>query len=1009
MFSFNLHEDIEIVSKNRKKDHSYFIPSKAGESGSVEQKKTLDGIWSFKFYENLDQMTQYGTQDFLQITEEDMDQIPVPACWQNHGYSTHMYTNFNYPFPFDPPFIPKEENCCGHYRRTFTYQKEEGARTMIHFDGVDACIYVFLNGVFVGYDEVSHNTTEFELSSYLEEGENTLDCVVFRFCTGSYLEDQDKLRMSGIFREVYLVFHPQVYVEDFFVEMKFDSLLTQCNLAVAVDVGDPVQVSIYSPQGMALGQVGGVEEKKQRENFTHTKMARFVIDNPLLWNAEEPVQYKLVIETATEKIEYFIGLRQIEVRDKVLYVNNKNIKLFGVNRHDIDPVTGFTITKEQALEDLKLMKQHNINGIRTSHYPNSPWFVQLCSQLGFYLIDEADVEAHGSATQMGYYGGASLYNSLAQSGMFDAMILDRVKRCVQRDKNQPSVLFWSLGNEAGYGDGFAKSAKWISEFDGSRLIHYDPIYHSEEETQPNDDLFAIVSCMYESHKWVDDYFAEEKHTKPLVQSEYSHAMGNSSGDIGTYVEQMLKYDGFCGGFIWEWCDQGVYMGPSDSGVEKFYYGGDFGEFPHSTNFCMDGLVYPNRVPHTGLLEVKNAYRPIRATLLSEQKVRFDNILRFQKLDRLSGIYEIRVDGVEVQTGEIEDFIIAPGESILRELPKVDSKGRITCVITYYEKEDTWYSKKGDVVGFDELWLQEVCEEESLENTLVKGTVSIEENTRYIEISNSDSGFLHVYDKYQGHFSSMKVQGKVVAEDGRFHVWRAPIDNDNYVKESWYHHGYDRMTTQAYETEVTQGEDGICIIKTRFSLGAIWVRPYMRGTVCWKVDCQGTVQMDIAVKRDLAFAELPRFGIRFSLPKEMDTCTYVGYGPYESYGDKHVGTTFGRFENKVEKMHEDYVKPQENGSHYHTVGCSISGRNPGLCITGKPFSFNFSIYTPEELTKKKHNYELEPAPYNTLCLDAKMAGIGSASCGPALEEAYRVNDQCMEFSLQFQLVSKGTTW
>ncbi|MDR1438573.1 MAG: hypothetical protein LBJ10_00720, partial [Clostridiales bacterium] len=570
--------------------------------------------------------------------------IKVPGCWQTQGYDRHQYTNVKYPIPCDPPFVP-DENPCGAYAREFELSAgDAGGRLYLNFEGVDSCFYLWVNGHFAGYSQVSHSTSEFDITGLAREGRNTVAALVLKWCDGTYLEDQDKLRMSGIFRDAYILARPAGHVRDLSVETKLAGDLSSAEISLALEWAEDAG-GRAGDAGAACGEWAGTGDAGGRRagsaagaktatcalldpsgrEIASRQGARggaaFTVGAPLLWSAESPNLYTLVIDTGDEAISQPVGIRRVEAKGGVLYLNNANIKLKGVNRHDSDPVTGCAISEGQLLRDLALMKRHNVNAIRTSHYPNAPWAYQLYDRLGFYVIGESDIESHGAMAIYGakcegsYFeltGKDHSYGAFCFDERFGEAMLDRVRRNVISNRNSPSVIMWSLGNESGYGPNLERAAAWARAYDPSRLVHYEGSI-AEMDGHSNDvSSIGVYSRMYAPVEAIEKYFGERMLSKPFIQCEFAHAMGNGPGDLEDYYRLIYKHDGFAGGFVWEWCDHAAYMGRTADGRDKYFYGGDFGEFPHDGNFCMDGLVYPDRRPHTGLLELKNAARPLRA-------------------------------------------------------------------------------------------------------------------------------------------------------------------------------------------------------------------------------------------------------------------------------------------------------------------------------------------------------------------------------------------------------------
>lgn len=995
-------EDPEITSVNTLDYHAYFIPFSDKASSALSEREesdrflSLNGNWKFCYFKSLfDVNDRFRAADYA---AEGYDTIPVPSVWQMLGYDKHQYTNVHYPFPFDPPHIPAE-NPCGVYIKDFYIDKSAaGRKKHLVFEGVDSCYYVYVNGKFVGYNTVSHCTGEFDITDFVVEGKNRLTVLVMKWCAGSYVEDQDKLRMSGIFRDVYILLREQNHIEDYTVKTALSKDYGSAKISVSFRFSGktlPVSYELTGPDG-----------KRLFEGTAKDGRIELDIDNPALWNAENPQLYTFVFGCAGEYIAEKVGIRDIQIKNGVIYLNGVNIKFKGVNRHDSDPIKGYAVGREEIIRDLTLMKLHNINAIRTSHYPNAPYFPQLCDKLGFYLIAEADIEAHGES---GIYNGTEDYMStIAKSETYRKCILDRVERLVKRDKNRPSILFWSLGNESGYGRNFIEAAKWAKSYDPSRLIHYEGSFHSEPGSDPDTSVLDVYSRMYPSTEFIDSYFADGKVKKPFVLCEFCHAMGNGVGDFEDYFERIYKYDGLCGGFVWEWCDHAVYAGLSPDGKKRFLYGGDFGDYPNDGNFCVDGLVSPDRVPHVALIEYKNVIRPVRITAASEKgafKVR--NTLDFTTLcDYLEIRYTVTRGGKVVDSGYIDGLDIEPhSEKII----KIQSSALTSpegcplgCEIKfdYLLKNDAFFAPRGYELGFDQIIFEGKAENDAEAKAAgCCGELDVTETERYIEISCDK--FRYVFDKVTGLFGSLVFDNvNFLEKPMSYNIWRAPTDNDRNIRVEWESAGYDRIKPHVYSLS-TAKKSGCVEITCDFSLAAVYRQPVLKATSVFTVCPSGEIKAAVTVRKDPTMPYLPRFGLRLFLPKSFEKVKYIGYGPYESYIDKHRASYKGTFETTVTESHVDYIKPQENGSHWNCqlLKVSCEGKS-GVEVRGRSFGFNASHYTEEELTAKAHNFELVKSPYTVLCLDYAQSGIGSNSCGPKLLKRYRIGDNfTFEVSLQ----------
>lgn len=1009
------YEDLSVLHENTLPSRSYYIPASRRMDTLVRHREQsdrfqlLNGDWRFRYYASIyDLESRFWEADHL---PEGFDTVPVPSLWQTLGYDQHQYTNVRYPFSADPPYVP-QENPCGAYLHSFQYKRDTNSpRAYLNFEGVDSCFYVWLNGSYVGYSQVSHSVSEFDVTDLIREGGNTLAVLVLKWCDGSYLEDQDKFRMSGIFRDVYLLKRPEQCVVDYFVTTELSQTEALVRIRFRSLGGEvPVSVSLYDKDGGPIASARSCSLFGEEDFDQETVLT---IPSPVLWNPEAPYLYTLVLETEQEVITDRIGLRGIEVEGNVVLVNGAPVKFRGVNRHDSDPVTGFVISMEQLEQDLRLMKEHNINAIRTSHYPNAPWFYQLCDEYGFFVIDEADNESHGPV-ELYYENGTEAvrmehWNELISDNPdFIPATLDRVQRCVQRDKNRPSVVIWSMGNECAYGCTFEASLKWTKSFDPSRLTHYEGARHHGHRRKYDFSNLDLHSRMYPSLQEIRDYLAKDP-DKPFIMCEYSHAMGNGPGDLEDYFQLIHNNEEMCGGFIWEWCDHAIFKGQADNGKAMYWYGGNHGEFPHDGNFCMDGLVYPDRTPHTGLLELKNVNRParVRSYDRSSGLLELQNYLDFTDLrDYLTCRYEVTCDGVLIQSGAIEDLPSIPphGTGTVPLMLNVPEKGKCWLKLSYDLKVAAPLLSAGQALGFDEVALENEDSRNQMVLSLLEQTVQrdplpmeVTESSRYLTIKTSR--FTYVFSKLTGLFQSMMLEGKSLLEKPmELNIWRAPTDNDRNLKEKWLAAHYDRSVTRAYRTRWEKTERGI-EITTELSLSAPGVQRFMTINALWIVAAGGAVTTELSVRRNTALPELPRFGLRLFLPAGMDSVRYYGMGPLESYRDKHQASWHGLHESTVSRMHEDYLRPQENGSHFDCDHVTVEGAGTGLtAVSMAPFSFNVSPYTQEELTEKAHNYELVPSGHTVLCLDYAQNGIGSNSCGPELLEQYKLKDGRFCFTL-----------
>ena len=1122
------YENLHILHENTMPDRNYYIPAGKAYSTSLDARdhsdrvQFLNGTWKFRYYDSI-----YNLQDEFYSEGYDVsgfDDIPVPSVWQMHGYDYHQYTNVRYPFAFDPPYVSKD-NPCGAYVTDFDYdQNEDAPLAHLNFEGVDSCFYVWLNGRYVGYSQVSHSTSEFDITEFIRNGSNRLCVLVLKWCDGSYLEDQDKFRMSGIFRDVYILKRPAGSVFDYFIRTSCDDIKNPTKADVSIDftaftgyasgakpeagVGKGVdsdiniEVTILDADGRICSSgcvkceicVQGDANTNADEGKTAASSSSITlsIDSPVLWNAEKPYLYTVIIRCAGEVITDRIGIREITIENKIVYINGMPIKFHGVNRHDSDPVTGFTISREQIIRDMSLMKQHNVNAIRTSHYPNVPYFYELCDEYGFYVIDEADIEAHGPSelfySDNNWDNKAARWNEpIANNPEFCESILDRIRRCVIRDKNRASVVIWSMGNESAYGVTFEEALAWVKSYDSSRLTHYESAQYTDGKRKYDYSNLDLYSRMYPSISEMAEYIDGDG-DKPYILCEYCHAMGNGPGDLEDYFQFFDTHETTCGGFVWEWCDHAIYRGKAANGKAMYAYGGDNGETIHDGNFCMDGLVYPDRRPHTGLLEFKNINRPVRITGYDETNgvLTLHNYMDFTDIrDYLTMSYEVTCDGQIIASGNIDVPSVAPhgdGTASLRLITEMqnllqtlsaingsdnsDSTATADCSsvaersndkacikdmiphraflrVIYKAAVGSAFVNEGDVLGFDEVELGSPKQntDELMDKTSALSKAQ-DTTSAPLHISESDTEFVvsgnnfeYTFDRNTGNFAGITVDGQeLLAAPCDKTIWRAPTDNDRNIKNEWFRAHYDMVSERTYETSCIIKND-LAVITCTSCLSAPTVQPVLRINAEWTVSAKGTITAGMHVTKNPEFPVLPRFGVRMILKEDMQNINYIGMGPYESYIDKHHASWHGSFSASIDEMHEDYIMPQENGSHFDCsyVQISAPGANDGadknssdknnsagsssyqsICNTQTastiaattahsiavtstvPFSMNASPYTAEELTNAAHNYELSESDKSVLCIDYRQNGIGSNSCGPELDEKYRFDEDEWEF-------------
>ena len=840
MKEFELYERIGIMPHR-----SYYIPfapdDTAGTVHGIVDRSTssrflsLDGNWQIKQHDHV--------EDF-DVSEELTDTIPVPSCVQMHGYDQIQYINQRTPFPVMPPYVPYE-NPCWHYRRSFALSKQPGQKYYLNFEGVDSAFYLYLNGQFKGYSQISHATSEFDVTELVNNGENIIDVYVLKWSASSYLEVQDKFRFSGIYRNVYMLTRPENHITDYKIEADLSGKLV-----------------FYNESPVAIDLTFAGESYCVFANET----LEIPVTDVKAWTAEDPFLYDLILSANDEVIYEKVGFRSITIDGKVFKLNGKHTKLKGVNRHDFNCETGATVTLENMVEDLLLMKQLNVNAIRTSHYPNRPEFYQLCDAMGFYVMDEADLEMHCFVACTGEFD-TKTWGEFAENMMFAPGITDRYRALVERDKNRPCVIIWSLGNECSFGQAFFEGAAYIKQRD-SRPVHYEDLQYADPKYYYSE-YVDMVSMMYPSiDKIKADVLENPKETRPFVLCEYTHAMGNSCGDIWDYWQLINSNDQLMGGFVWEWADHAI---KTEKG---FLYGGDFGETEHDSNFCVDGLLTPDRKLKSGALEMQAVY------------------------------------------GGKEKSEICPVA-----IPEIKRK------------------KASEI------------------------SIAVDEHT--------------------GELTSISADGReVLRSPMHFNITRY-TDNERFYISYWldkYH--MDRCKPIALECKKT--EKGYVV---KGCLCANCLLPALEYTISYAVEGN-----ELTVTVDYKAADyiegFPRVGLEFAVDKAYGAFSYVGYGPVESYADKHTACDYGYFESTAQENYEHgYIRPQESGSHY---ACQYLQVKDLFALTAeKPFSCSVNPYTTVQLRDTKHHFDLPENDFVNICVDLAMRGVGSSSCGPALLPQYEI--------------------
>ncbi len=1020
------HNDVAVTRLGTAPKRAYYVPYATPEEAknNIREKsgrfKLLSGQkWAFAYFDSFEDIPSNITDQNADLSK--FDRIYVPSNWQLQGYDKPQYTNINYPFPVDIPYVPKNTPA-GVYSVDFTIHDDvESLSKYIVFEGVDSCLYLYINGEFVGYSQISHILSEYDITKYIRLGKNRLTAIVCKWCDGSYLEDQDKWRMSGIFRDVYLLARPKGHVGDISVVPSLSEDYRTAKINVTIDspiAGDSI-TTLFDPAG----------EKADAAVFSDDGQAVLTVSDPNLWSAEYPELYKVIIESGNEFITIPVGIRECSIKDGVFRFNGRPIKLKGVNRHDFNSKNGYVCSVEDMKKDLVLMKRHNINAIRTSHYPNDPRFYELCDQMGFYVMCEADFESHGVGFP--YYANQngeekfSVRNIIANDSLWEKQICERVDLMVENFKNHSSIIAWSMGNEAGYGKNIEKACLNTAKKDTTRFTHY-------ESTFGNMDPELMIKCfpkeldsvsrMYASPDWCDRFCKkakELKFSKPLVLCEYSHAMGNGPGDLYDYWQIIEKHDNFMGGFVWEWFNHGLFDGKAENGRTKYLYGGDFGEKYHDGNFCLDGLVTPDIKPMPGLKEYKNILKPFTITPIDLTCGIFDitNDYDFSYMSKLDGIWELTRNGEVVASGSIGALAIPPKKTEQVHLGyNMPADGKCYVRISFLSYGNS-YIPDGEIVGFEQFKLPtEICYTDKLNI----GNIEYLETAKDIKLFSD--GFEYIFSKISCGFSSLKVNGKeLLKKPTTFTLWRAPIDNDSPCLPKFKTAALSDSAPSEHDTTVKE-HDGFVSITSQFVMAAPTVYPHLEVTAEWSVFADGRINLHLDAKlgKGLTFKPilngslenkfgdtfihidyLPRFGLVIELDKSFENIEYFGFGPGDTYADRHHAAYVGKFNSKVTKEFTPYIKPQECGNHYNSFWAyvhDINGAGIAAASVGESFEFSAIPYSPEELSSTAHNFELPISNKTVFIVNYKQSGLGSHSCGPELNPKYRFAEDNFTFTV-----------
>lgn len=1044
-------ENHHVLQINREPARAAFTPFHA-QKGDCSI--CLDGTWKFRWTPVPDErIVEFYQTDF---NDKDWVGFPVPANWEVNGYGTPIYVSAGYPFKIDPPRVMgepkvdyttyKERNPVGQYRRSFQLPAgwEARGQTFLRFEGVMSAFYVWINGERVGYSQGSMEPSEFNITNYLHAGENQIALEVYRYSDGSYLEDQDFWRFGGIHRSIHLLHTPDIRIRDYAVRTlpvstDYQDFILQIDPQFSVyrgmtGKGTTLQGVLKDASGREIATLKGdvedildLEHKAGRMNEWYPqrgprKLGRMsaTIKSPKRWTAETPYLYKLHLTLLTaegeviEQVEQSVGFRSVEIRNGQLLVNGAPVRFRGVNRHEHDPRTARVMSEERMLQDILLMKQANINAVRTSHYPNVSRWYELCDSLGLYVMDEADIEEHG------------LRGTLASTPDWHAAFLDRAVRMAERDKNHPSIVMWSMGNESGYGPNFAAISAWLHDFDPTRPVHYEGAQGAGGEPDPK--TVDVISRFYtrvkqeylnpgiaegedkeraENARWerLLEIAERTNDNRPVMTSEYAHSMGNALGNFKEYWDEIYSNPRMLGGFIWDWVDQGIYKTLPDGRI-MVAYGGDFGDKPNLKAFCFNGLLMSDRETTPKYWEVKKVYSPVELRVESGE-LRVTNRNHHTDLSQYRCLWTLSIDGKQKDQGEITLPEVAPGESETIPLPvsiagkkasaKATSDLRLT--ISFILKRDALWAKAGHEVAWEQFCIQEgALLSSKLEN---RGRLKVRADEEHLSISGS--GFSIQWEKnVTGSLASLTYHGKeMLAHPADFplqpvtQAFRAPTDNDksfgNWLAKDWSLHQMDnpRISLDSFKHEVR--EDGAVIVRVQTR------NRYKEGMIVTKflytILSDGTIDLKTTFQPQGILPELPRLGIAFCLSSDYNTFIWQGRGPQDNYPDRKTSAAVGLWKRSVADQYVHYPRPQDSGNKEEVRRLMLTDRHgKGIRVDAVEDVFSASAlhYTAQDLYKETHDCNLKPRPEVILSLDAAVLGLGNSSCGPGVLKKYAID-------------------
>lgn len=939
------------------KPAAYFIPFGKNEDPSQERELSsrftlLNGIWDFKFYPNVREVD--FTAETFPAGEVCPDKMKVPFNWQlvrDKGYDVPNYINQDYPYPVDPPHLP-DIIPCALYRRGFSFPKKEDKVYYLSFEGVSAGFYLWVNGEFTGYSQVSHAESKFNITEKLAYGENVIEALVIKHTDGSYMEDQDFFRLSGIFRDVYILERDRVHLKDIHILRDISDDFSSARVTLKPEFSEKASYSwtLYDPDERIINEGTGEGDSV------------FEISSPVLWNSEIPLRYRLVISYGDEIISFPLALRKAEIKDKCFLVNGKKVKFYGINRHDSNPETGYSVTVEDMIKDLHILKRANVNMIRTSHYPNDPRFVDLCEKMGFMLVDEADFESHG----MGYNYGDWYWDywaHLADTPEWKDACIDRAERLFERDKNYGCVVMWSLGNESGCGENHRLMANWIRSRDEKAIIHYENArleYEGRVGGRDFKDISDVESRMYAELTYLEEYLNDEKQTKPFYYCEY--VSSTSTGDIPLHWRDFEKYDNYTGGCVWEFCDHAVNIGTKEK--PQYRYGGDFGDWPNDKYFCVDGLVYPDRRPQPGFFDMKQTYIPVSASYENGRLTVF-NKRYFKDLSEYDILVYLMKNGrvcEEINLGAAE---ILPREEKEYSLSPDETGDNVTLTLVLSLNRDMYYAKKGFIAGFIQFIIKDSPVKYDIK---VKNTLSYTEDKCNYYITAGEVSY--IFSKITGKIVSIKKGDKeYLKSPAEFTLWRQSLSHKGDIERA----RYSRAHQKTYSVKLTAGEE--IRIEADISFAAAAMPPALRGKAVYTFMPDSGVTVAFTGDVTENAQPLPRFGLKLSLTKDFEEVEYYGYGPKESYSDRYISQHLSRFTSTVTDEYENYVFPRECSAHYKTKYAAVKTED-GQALefydkSASGFSFKAIHFSDIQMDTVKHHDELKPLDETIVNIDYKL--------------------------------------